>query len=171
MLKTYLSLCVAFIALVGRTEAQPAPKVVDDAKGVRRIPIPHREHGYGSFKSQVIASQDQLDTFLKQVEKQTGWNNRSDFVAAIRKAKLDFTNEALVLVRQREGSGSNRVTFPATELKGDKLICTIVRDVPMIGTADIADYCLALVVPSKQVRQVEVWVDKKRREVLDVPGK
>ena len=142
--------------------------VAQDAKGVRRIAIPHREHGYGNFKSQVIASQDQFDAFLKTVEKQQGWNNRADFLKALANAKIDFATEALVLIRQTEGSGSNQVTFAPAELKGDTLVCRIQRKVAEIGTADIADYCLALAVPKKQVATVEVIVDQKPREKLKV---
>lgn len=145
--------------------------VAQDAKGVRRIPIPHREHGYGNFKSQVLNTQEQFDAFLKMVEKQSGWNNRAAFLEAMQKAKLDFASEALVLVRQTEGSGSNVVTFAPSELKGDKLVCTIERKVAEIGTADLADYCLALAVPKQQVAQVEVVVDKKQREVLKLAPK
>src|SRR4051812_26064263 len=91
--------------------------VAQDAKGVRRIAIPHREHGYGEIKSQVIDTQEQFDAFLKKIEKQEGWNKRDEFLNAVKKAKIDFTAEALVLIRQTEGSGSNQVKFAPTELK------------------------------------------------------
>ncbi len=155
---------LAVLALVAASQAQ-------DAKDVRRIPIPHREHGYGNFKSQVIATQEQLDAFLKAVEKQPGWNKRGDFVQALQKAKLDFATEALVLIRQTEGSGSNKVTFASLEMKRDKLICAIERKVAEIGTADIADYCLALAVPKKRVAQVEVIVNEKQSETLKLEAK
>lgn len=148
-----------------------APSSAQDAKGVRRIAIPHREHGYGNFKSQVITSQDQLDAFLKSVEKQQGWNNRKEFLEALGKAKIDFTNEVLVFVRNTEGSGSNKVTFAPIELKEGKAISRIERKVAGIGTADIADYCLAVTIPRKDLTAVEVWVDKKQREVLKVGAK
>jgi hypothetical protein len=146
------------------------PAFAQDAKGVRRIPVPHREHGYGNFKSQIITTDDQFKTFIQQVEKQQGWNHRADFIDALKTAKIDFTTEALVLIRQTEGSGSNKVTFGAVELKDGKLTSVIERKVAEIGTADIADYALALAVPRKELKAVHITVDKKEREVLRVPA-
>ena len=36
----------------------------------------------------------------------------------------------------------------------------------MAQTADLADYCLALAIPKKQIARVEVWIDKERDQVL-----
>jgi hypothetical protein len=74
-------------------------------------------------------------------------------------------------VRNTEGSGSNKVTFAPIELKEGKAISRIERKVAGIGTADIADYALAVAIPRKDLTAVEVWVDKKQREVLKVNAK
>src|SRR5262245_52778549 len=98
-------------------------------KSFRLVNVPAREHGYGNFKSQVIDSQEKFDAFIKQVEKQQGWNNRDGFLKALSGAKLDFAKEALVLIRKTEGSGSNKVSLATPELKDDKLVCVINREV------------------------------------------
>lgn len=146
-------------------------------KSVRVVNVPAREHGYGNFKSQVIDSQEKLDAFVKQVEKQQGWNNRDAFLKALSGAKLDFAKESLVLIRKTEGSGSNKVSLATPELKGDKLVCVINREVAGIGTADIADYCFAVAVEKGKAKEAEVWVSMKGKkgdkaqEVLPIPGK
>lgn len=70
------------------------------------------------------------------------------------------------------------MTFAPPELKGGKLVCAIHREVPQIGTGDLADYCFAVAVDRAKVKQAEVWVhtkgDKKPgkpREVLAVSAK
>ena len=66
------------------------------------ISIPEREHGYGGFKSQVIPTQEKFDEFMKSTEKGS-WNKKDEFVDALKKAKVDFAKETLVLIRQTEG--------------------------------------------------------------------
>lgn len=151
--------------------------VAADSKPFRLIGIPGREHGYGNLKAQVIGSQKDLEALMKAVETQQGWNNREAFLKGIQAGKVNFATEVLVLIRQMEGSGSNRVSLVAPEVKGDTLQCVITREVPEIGTDDIADYCFALAVDRSQVKAVEVWVaqkgapkPEKPREVLKIPA-
>src|SRR5580765_1539257 len=135
-----------------------------EAKGVRRIEIPHRAGFYGSLESRVITSQKQLEDLLKTFEKRAGGG---DFVEAIQKAKVALSSsEVLVLIRHEEGSGSIQVTFAPTEANGNKLVCKIQRKVPAFQTLDFAHYCLALAIPLFQFTEVEVIVDGKQREVL-----
>lgn len=154
-----------------------AESAEQDKKGFRLVNVPAREHGYGNFKSQVIDSQDKFDAFIKQVEKQQGWNNRDAFLKALSGAKLDFAKESLVLIRKTEGSGSNKVSLATPELKDDKLVCVINREVAGIGTADIADYCFAVAVDKGKAKEAEVWVSMmgkkvdKAQEVLPIPAK
>jgi hypothetical protein len=104
-------------------------------------------------------SQDDLDSFLKDTSKQSGWNNRQEFEDALRNAKVDFTKEALVLLRHSEGSGSVQVTFETPKLEARKLLCEIRgRPIPpgYGGTADMAYYCFAVAVSKSTVSQVEL---------------
>jgi hypothetical protein len=152
--------------------------VAADGKPFRLIGIPGREHGYGNLKAQVIGSQKELDALMKAVETQQGWNNREAFLKGLQAGKVNFATEVLVLIRQTEGSGSNRVSLVAPEQKGDKLVCTIQRMVPDIGTDDIADYCFALAVNRETIKTVEVWVaqqgapkPEKPRDLLTIPAR
>ena len=131
----------------------------ESAQPFRVIPIPKREHGYGNFASIAIRSRNELDAFLKDTSKQTGWNNRQEFETALRNAELDFTKEVLVLLRHSEGSGSVKVTFETPILQDRKLLLEI-RGRPFPpgygGTADMAYYCFAVVVSKSVVSQIEL---------------
>jgi hypothetical protein len=124
----------------------------------RTISIQKKENGYGNFASIAFTSQRDLDSFLKETSTQIGWNNRQEFEAALRNAKVDFTEEALVLLRHTEGSGSVQVTFETPVLEDRKLLCKIRgRPIPPGhgGTADMAYYCFAIAVSKSAVSQVE----------------
>jgi hypothetical protein len=125
----------------------------------RIIPIQKRENGYSNFASIAFMTQNDLDSFLSDTSAQIGWNNRQEFEDALRNAKLDFTQEALVLLRHSEGSGTVRVTFETPILQDGKLLCEIRgKSIPpgYGGTADMAYYCFAVAVSKSQVSQVEL---------------
>jgi hypothetical protein len=124
----------------------------------RTISIQKKENGYRNFESVAFTFQRDLDSFLKETSTQIGWNNRQEFEAALRNAKVDFTEEALVLLRHTEGSGSVQVTFETPVLEDRKLLCKIRgRPIPPGhgGTTDMAYYCLAVAVSKSAVSQVE----------------
>ena len=125
----------------------------------RIVPIQPREHGYSTFESIAIRSESELDAFLKDTAKKIGWNHRQVFEDALLNAKVDFSKEALVLLRHTEGSGSVKVDFETPVLKGRNLLCEIKgRPIPdgFGGTGDMAYYCFAVVVSKEQVNQVEL---------------
>lgn len=125
----------------------------------RTIPIPKRENGYSNFASIAFMSREAMDAFLADTSTKIGWNNRQEFEEALLNAKVDFSKEALVLLRHTEGSGSVQVTFEKPELQDRKLICAIRgRPIPpgYGGTADMAYYCFAVVVSKSEVSQVEL---------------
>ncbi|HYN25889.1 MAG TPA: hypothetical protein VES69_12685, partial [Pyrinomonadaceae bacterium] len=68
----------------------------ESTQSFRIIPIPNRETGYSNFASIAFMSKDAIDSFLRATAPQMGWNNRQEFEDALRNAKLDFTEEALV---------------------------------------------------------------------------
>jgi hypothetical protein len=130
-----------------------------DESAFRIIPILTREHGYNNFASIVFTSKKDLDSFLKDTPTQHGWNNRQQFEDALLDAKVDFSKEALVLLRHSEGSGSVQVTFETPVLQGRNLLCVIRgRPIPpgYLGTGDMAYYCFAVAVSKAQVSQVEL---------------
>lgn len=158
------TLSILALCAVGQALAQ-------DKKDFRRVDVPTEEHGYNSFKSQVIDSEQKLNAFIKQVEGQSGWNNRASFLKALADAKIDFTNETLVLIRQTEGSSGIRVSFLAPELKGDKLVCVIRREVPQgVMTADMAYHCFAVAVTKGKAKTAEVWVNTKGTPKANKPA-
>lgn len=140
------------------------------AQSFRVIPIPTRENGYSNFTSVVLMSQKELDSFLTTTSTQIGWNHRQEFENALLSANVDFSKEALVLLRHTEGSGSIKVTFEP-HLQDRNLICEI-RGKPIppgyAGTADMAYYCFALAVSKTLVKQVELRAIKGG--VTDLPS-
>jgi len=129
------------------------------AQSFRIIPIQKGEIGYSNFASRVFMSKNDLDSFLKDASTQTGWNNRQEFEDALHSANVDFTKEALVLLRHTEGSGSVQVTFETPILQDGRLLCEIQgRPIPpgYAGTADMAYYCFAVAVSKSAVSEVEL---------------
>jgi len=137
----------------------PGQSIDESAQSFRIIPIPPRENGYSNFASIVFMSKKDLDSFLTDIPTQTGWNNRQAFEDALLNAKVDFSKEALVLLRHTEGSGSVKVTFETPVLQGRNLLCEI-RGKPIPpgygGTTDMAYYCFAVAVSKAQISQVEL---------------
>jgi hypothetical protein len=130
----------------------------ESTQAFRTIEILKRENGYGNFESIAFMSGEDLESFLKKVALQPGWNHKGEFVDALISAHVDFGKEALVLLRHTEGSGSVKVAFEAPVLKDKKLLCQIVgTPIPpgYGGTGDMAYYCMAVVVSRAQVSQVE----------------
>jgi hypothetical protein len=139
----------------------PNQLIDERAQSFKIIPIPTRENGYSNFASIVIMSKADLDSFLTETSRQIGWNNRQGFEDALLNAKLDFSKEALVLLRHTESSGSVQVTFETPILQGRNLVCEI-RGKPIPpgygGTADMAYYCFAVAVSKSQISKVELQV-------------
>ena len=150
-----IALCCLLLAIL----FHPGQLVDQSAQPFRIIPIPTREHGYNNFASKVFMSKKDLDSFLADKSEQSGWNNRQGFEDALLNAKVDFSKEALVLLRHTEGSGSVKVTFETPVLQDRTLLCEI-RGHPFPpgygGTADMAYYCFAVAVSKAQVSQVEL---------------
>jgi hypothetical protein len=150
-----LVLCCLVLALL----FSPVQSINETAQSFRIIPIPARENGYGNFKTIALKSQKDLDSFLKDTRTQSGWNHRQKFEDALLTARIDFSKEALVLLRHTEGSGSVKVGFETPLLKDRNLLCEI-RGIPIPegygGTGDVAYYCYAVVVSKAHVSQVEL---------------
>lgn len=131
----------------------------ESSESFRVVAIPKRDTGYSNFASVAFTSKADFDAFIKRSATQIGWNNRKEFEEALANAKVDFTREALVLLRHDESSGSVQVAFETPTVKDRKLVCQI-RGKPIPpgfgGTADMAYYCFAVVVSKSAVTQVEL---------------
>ena len=150
---------IVLCCLLLATLFYPGQSTRESAESFRVIPIPPREHGYGNFETIAFMSQKDLESFLADKPMQMGWNQRQAFEDALRNAKLDFSKEALILLRHTEGSGSVKVEFKTPVLKGRKLLCEIQgKPIPpgYGGTADMAYYCFAVAVSKVHVREVEL---------------
>jgi hypothetical protein len=146
-----IMLCCLLLAVL----FHPGQLTNQSTQSFRIIPIPNRG-GY-NFESIVLMSKNDLDSFLTDKSMQPGWGNSREFEDALLNAKLDFSKEALVLLRHSEGSGSIQVTFETPILQGRRLLCEI-RGKPLqgLGTADMAYYCFAVAVSKAQVSEVEL---------------
>jgi hypothetical protein len=149
----FLSLCCVTLAMV----FHPVALKHQSASGFRTINIYQRELGYSYFDSMAITSSQDLEAFLAEIPQQIGWNNRQGFIDALRNAKIDFNQEALMLLRHDEPSGSVSVSFKTPVLKDKTLVCEI-RGEPLrgLGTADMAYHCFALAVSKLLVNQVQL---------------
>jgi hypothetical protein len=148
-------LCFLLLAVLFQTD-----QLTDrSTQSFRIIPIPKGDTGYSNFGSILLRSKNDMDSFLEKTSTQMGWNNRQKFEDALRNAKVDFSKEALILLRHTEGSGSVQVVFEPPILKDRKLLCEIQgKPIPAGygGTADMAYYCFAVAVSKSQIRQVEL---------------
>lgn len=142
----------------------------EQGESFRIIPIPEREHGYSNFDSTVISSEKELDTFLgeKLRGQGMGWNDKEGFRMALSRANLDFEQEALVLLRHTEASGSVQINFLQPCVKGNRIIARIERKEPEIGTADMAYFCFALAVVKAEIAEVKLIIPDKETLVLSL---
>ena len=135
---------------------------------VSAISIPKREHGYQNLEVNVIRSPGEFDLFLQRVMSQRAWNDKDTFISVLQNENVDFENYNIVLFPHSEGSGSISVTPREPVWKKDKVVVIIDRDVPEVGTADMAYYAFAYKV-RKSIKTVMFVVDKVRTEITNLP--
>ena len=122
----------------------------------RTINIYRTDNGYNYFDSMVITSNRDFNAFLEEVSQQSFWSYKQAFVAALLNAKIDFNQEALVLLRHTEGSISARVSFETPVLKEKTLVCEIRGELNGLGLGTVAYYGFALVVSKSLVDKVQL---------------
>jgi hypothetical protein len=135
---------------------QAGPLSAQERPAFRVIPILNKENGYGNFESIAFNTKTEFESFLAGTSKQPGWNSRQAFVDALQNANIDFTREALVLLRHSEVSGSVRVTFETPTLVDRKLVCKVRGKAVTGGTMDMAYYCFAVVVSRAVISELEL---------------
>jgi len=132
----------------------------------RVIPVP-RESTISDMSeplvSIILRTKAELNSFIAGLlEEQNGIppdERYFFFVNELKKAKLDFRREALVLLQHTEQSGTPQVVFHPPELNGQRLICTIegeALDPNMCLNMIMASYCEAIAVLKEQIKEVEV---------------
>lgn len=152
-----LALAMAMAGCGGdsRSAKQVTPPV-EQKVNLLQLEIPKREHGYQNFDARLLTSEARLEAFIADVKTQDGWNNREAFVSGLRADELDFAKFAMLLLRHTEGSGSVRVWLEPAVMRGDDLVVEIGKEVPPMGTKDMAYYCFALVVPLDAAKRVRI---------------
>jgi hypothetical protein len=159
------------ILLAGAASADPKlPGSADKPlPAVRPIAIPHKDHGYQHLTATVIASRAEWEALFKPeaAVHADDWNDRAAFLDALKQAGVDFDREVLVLLPHHEPSGSNRVTFATPRVAGSRVICRIDRQVPEIGTGDMAYWCFAIAADRSRI--TEIMLDAPGRKPLRIP--
>lgn len=132
--------------------AKPAEQEVH----LRQLEILRHEHGYKTFDTCMLTSEAELGSFIAELSRQEGWNNRVAFVSVLRTAKIDFTKSSLLLMRHTEGSGSVGIWLEPAVIRGDELVVRIGKDEPSMGTMNMAYYCFALAIPRDIAQRVRI---------------
>ncbi len=137
---------------------------------VELIDIPLREHGYSNFNTTVISTKKQFDDFLKAVDSQDNWNDKSGFVKVLSNTEIDFDQHNVMLYRHTEGSGSIDVRVGGASVKGDWLSIKVLREVPDGGTDDMAYYTFAYKV-KKTITSVEFsFSERESPRIANISG-
>ena len=150
-MKILLSLCGLTLAML------LPPTVIKNESGssFRIINIHQADNGYQYFDSIAITSDEDLNAFLEEISQQQLWNNRQDFVDALLKAKVDFNQEALVLLRRDQGTGAG-VIFENPVLQEKTLLCEIRGEAYGPSVTVASSHCFALAVSKSLVNKVQL---------------
>lgn len=151
-MKIVLSLCCVTLAML----LHPILLKNQSGSSFRTINIHQTENGYHYFDSLAITSTQDFNAFLEEISQQLYWGHRQEFVDALLNAKIDFNQEALVLLRHTEGSGGARVTFETPVLQDRTLLCEIRGELRGVGPAVVAYHCFALAVSKSLVNKVQL---------------
>jgi hypothetical protein len=165
-MKIVLSLCFVALAML----FHPSPLKNESGAAFRTINISQTENGYQYFGPMVITSGPHFSTFLEELSHQTYWNNRQAFVDALLNAKIDFNQEALVLLPHTQASGSQRITFETPVLQDKTLLCEIRDELLGVGPAIVTYHSFALAVSKSLVNKVQFNVvggfDQRSRSTI-----
>ena len=110
---------------------------------ISKITIPVREHGYSNFKTKVIKTKNELNSFISDVKKQSNWNKKENFLQSLLLKEIDFNRYNLLLYRITESSGSTVLAVDVPRGDERNIVIHIGRDKPNMGTTDMAYYTLA----------------------------
>ena len=122
---------------------QPPKKEVLKDSTILKLPVPVRQHGYSNFKTKIITSEDEFNTFLKTVEETKEWKEKQNFIDALKLTPINFKYYNLLLYRMTENSGSTVLAVDAPSGTNRHVIVIIGRDKPDTVTSDMAYYTLA----------------------------
>jgi hypothetical protein len=138
--------------------------IVEDAissSAMTKIMIPEREHGYGQLRNIVINSKAELNIYIQTIESQSGWNNKVDFLNALRSNVIDFESKNLLIYFHTEGSGSIKLMLTDPRWERENAAINITRISSGLQTDDMAyrGYAFNL---KKSIPKVMFIIEKKR---------
>jgi len=151
-MKILLSLCCVTLAML----FHPAARKNESGSSFRFINIYPRESGYNYFDSMAITSAEDFKAFVEEVSRQQYWSDRQGFIDALLQAKVDFNQEALVLLRHDAGAGAARVTLETPVLHDKTLLCVIRSEILGAGVNDMPFHCFALAISKSVVDKVQL---------------
>ncbi len=166
IVSTLLILSLLFIFTACNSSADD--EEIQFSTSFKQLDIPLRSHGYGNFETTVIDTNKMLEEFLTTAEQDYVWSEREEFSNIIKNATIDFTIQNLVLYRITEGSGSIVLTPQDPTRDGNKLLVTVKRDVPEVGTDDMSYNCLAYAV-DKNITSIIFHVGDKDFSISNTP--
>ena len=117
------------------------------SQNILNVPIHIRDKGYKNFSTKIFTTQSELDSFLKTVKSQSGWNKKDNFIYILKKQNIDFAKDYLVIYRFDEASDSIIIaTDVPVEL--DRHITVNIGKTPSAGMKklNMAHYALAYIV-------------------------
>jgi len=150
-MKILLSLCCVTLAMM----FHPVARKNESGSSFRIINIYQRESGYNYFDSMAITSAEDFKAFLEEVSRQQYWSNKQGFIDALLQAKVDFNQEALVLLRH-DAAGAARVTLETPVLQDKTLLCEIRSELLGASAGDMPFHCFALAVSKSVVNKVQL---------------
>lgn len=174
-MRTFLSFFTLILVITGCNPVYPDMNETVSLKGIVRVPIPFREHGYSELVSKIIVSKQGLDKFLEHVKRQSAWNNKLAFLKTFEYEKIDFSRSNLVFYRLSESSGSIGLEIVSASVEGSHADIQITRSpIPdgMAGTADMAYYMLAYIVDKSvkilniQIGNQEIKISNKKSDMI-----
>lgn len=130
------------------TKETPITKVSDH---VSKLPIALRDNGYGNFVTKLFTKQEELSAFLSQVEYQTGWNQKENFLNTVRIKPIDFETHNLLIYRLTEQSGAIVLAVDVPTEKEKHIYVNLGKEKPEVMTMDMAYYALAYVIDKRVI--------------------
>lgn len=135
---------------------------------ITRIYIDEREYGYSNFPTTIIDTADSLSNFLDNLLPQSSWNYKQTFLDFLNQVQIDFDTEYLLLYRHTETSGSHIVIVREPYIENEIILIEIDRDIPSIGTCDMAYYCFAYRV-KKEYTTIKFKIEKMDDVLITIP--
>jgi len=157
-----LVLFISILILSACTYNNCIPKSKKISKlDVEQINIPSREHGYSNLLNNIIHSQAELNKFISDIKKSTGWNKKNEFLSKLKDANIDFESKNLIFYFHTETSGSIEVSLSEAIWKKNNAYILISRKFPFVQSDDMAYHGYAFII-KKTIPKLLFSIKKER---------